>query len=320
MSHPSTAAAMTDQTVWITGAGGFIGRALAVHLAGQGARVLGLGHGGPSAGPPGLSHWIAGDVNAEHMDTLLAAGGPPRAVYHLAGGASVGAAEADQAADFHRTVTSTALLLDWLRRASPASRVVAVSSAAVYGAGHAGPIAETALTRPVSIYGRHKLEMETLCAVHAREQGQPIAVGRLFSVYGAGLRKQLLWDLSARLAAAPAVLELSGTGEELRDWTSIDDIVRALPALSEIASSACPTLNVGAGRGVCVRDIAGFALRAWPSRARLSFNGAVRPGDPFSLIADTARLSALGVACAVQAEDGVAGYIAWSRAQMEAAA
>ena len=144
---------------------------------------------------------------------------------------------------------------------------------------------------------------------------RPSLMRTLFSVYGAGLRKQLLWDLSARLAAAPAAIELSGTGEELRDWTSIDDIVRVLPALAQIASPACPTMNVGTGRGVRVRDIAGLALAAWPSPARLSFNGAARPGDPFSLIADTTRLSALGIACAVQAEDGVARYIGWSRAQ-----
>ena len=313
---------MTGQTVWITGAAGFIGRALARALAGQGQRVLGLGHGAwtaPDLAASGLSHWVGGDVQTDHLAALARLGGEPEAVYHLAGGASVGAAEADPRADLERTVTSTGALLDWLAQAAPAAHVVAVSSAAVYGAGHAGPIPEAAPVNPLSVYGRHKAMMEALCRGHAA-RGRPVAIGRLFSVYGAGLRKQLLWDLSTRLAAGPAFIELSGTGDELRDWTAIGDIVAALPRLAALASDACPTLNVGTGRGVSVRDVAAAAIAAWGSPARLRFNGAVRPGDPFSLIADTSQALAHGVACPAPVEAGVAAYIGWSRRAAELAA
>ena len=50
---------------------------------------------------------------------------------------------------------------------------------------------------------------------------------RLFSVYGAELKKQLLWDLCGKFAAGGAV-ELGGTGNELRDWTDVRDVARAL--------------------------------------------------------------------------------------------
>ena len=313
---------MRGQTVWITGAAGFIGRALARALAGVGASVVGLGHGAltaPDLAASGLSHWISGDVHADHLATLARLGGPPAVVYHLAGGASVGAAEADPEADLRRTVTSTAVLLDWLARAAPATRVVAVSSAAVYGAGHAGPIPETAPVNPVSVYGRHKAMMEALCRDHAG-RGLPVVTGRLFSVYGAGLRKQLLWDLSSRLAADPTVIELAGTGDELRDWTAIGDIVSALPRLAELAAADCPILNVGTGRGVSVRDVAAAAIAAWGSSARLSFSGVSRPGDPFSLIADTTAASARAIICPSAVEAGVGAYINWSRRVAELAA
>jgi len=47
-------------------------------------------------------------------------------------------------------------------------------------------------------------------------------------VYGSELRKQLLWDVCRKLSAGAERLELGGTGGELRDWTSVDDVVRAI--------------------------------------------------------------------------------------------
>ena len=75
-----------------------------------------------------------------------------------------------------------------------------VSSAAVYGPGHEGPIGEDARLDPASPYGCHKLVMELLCRSYARSFGVSIVLLRLFSVYGEGLQKQLLWDLCSKLA------------------------------------------------------------------------------------------------------------------------
>ena len=97
--------------------------------------------------------------------------------------------------DFLRTVATTAELLEWLRQEAPRTRLAAVSSAAVHGTGHAGRIAESAPTRPLSPYGYHKLMMERLCRSYASSYGLPCLVLRLFSVDGPGLRKQLLLSL-----------------------------------------------------------------------------------------------------------------------------
>ena len=45
-------------------------------------------------------------------------------------------------------------------------------------------------------------------------------------MYGSSLKKQVLWDMCAKLASGARQLELGGTGEELRDWTDIRDVVR----------------------------------------------------------------------------------------------
>ena len=135
------------QTIWITGARGFIGRHLAKRLASEGNTVVGIGHGAwttSAAASFGVTHWVNGDITGNNLHGLHSTCGLPAVVYHLAGGASVGAALVNPNEDFSRTVGSTVSLLEWLRLVSPSTSLVAVSSAAVYGAGHAGPIAEEA--------------------------------------------------------------------------------------------------------------------------------------------------------------------------------
>jgi UDP-glucose 4-epimerase len=58
---------------------------------------------------------------------------------------------------------------------------------------------------------------------------------RPFSVYGPGLRKQLLWD--AMQKADRGAFEFFGSGRELRDWVYVSDLVECLLKASEHASA-----------------------------------------------------------------------------------
>jgi UDP-glucose 4-epimerase len=283
--------------------------------------VLGLGHGAwpaPEAKEWGLSHWLNGEIEASNLNALRVAGGFPGAVVHLAGGATVGAAVAYPREDFSRTVGTTAELLEWLRQESPETRLVVASSAAVYGAGHAGLITEDAPVNPSSPYGYHKWMMEALCRSYGSSFGLRTVVARMFSVYGPGLKKQLLWDLCSKLGTVPDTVELGGSGKELRDWIDVRDAVRVLSRLAEQAAPSVPTFNIGTGIGTPVRDVAEHVLRAWhggKSRTQLRFTGVARTGDPFSLVAGCARLSSLGLTCDIALRDGLEAYVAWFRNQ-----
>ena len=302
---------------WITGAHGFIGRHLSCQLAGLGHDVAGLGHGvWPDAevAAHGLTCWISGDINANNLRSLVAASGLPDVVFHLAGGSSVRTALANPSEDFFRTVTTTEELLKWLRQSAPLARVVAISSAAVYGAGHDGPLPETTALRPYSPYGHHKARMEALFRSYGTDFGLHAVIARLFSVYGAELRKQLLWDLCLKLEGNVRPLKLGGTGDEVRDWTEVRDVVRALARLSDLAAPEVPVLNVGTGIGTSVRQIASGMLKAWDpsSDARdVIFDGNAREGDPFSLQADAKELERLGFEWRIPLSQGLADYARW---------
>ena len=300
--------------VWITGAKGFIGSHLGRELAGAGHAVHGVGHGALAEAERsrlGLHSWINGEIEATNLDALASAHGLPSAIVHLAGGSSVGLAIAHPYEDFSRTVGSTSRLLEWLRVRSPKSRLIAVSSAAVYGSGHAGPISEDATLTPMSPYGEHKRMMEQLCRSYAMSYGIASTVVRLFSVYGAGLRKQLLWEICSRLQENNRELVLGGTGEEIRDWCEVRDVVRLLAMFVQSSQSEpFRVINGGRGQAVRVSEIAALLVRYWGGTT-VRFSGNVRAGDPFSLVADVTALCSTGFSWRVVPEQGIDQYVRW---------
>ncbi len=309
--------------VLITGAHGFIGKHLARWMSESGHQVCGVGHGSwpdSDAAVWGVSDWLNADVRADSLRVLQKRFGTPELVFHLAGGSSVGAAIANPHEDFYRTVVTTAELLEWLRLDVPRARLVAVSSAAVYGADHSGAIAEDARVSPYSPYGYHKRLMEQLCFSYAATYGQQVTIARLFSVYGLGLSKQLLWDLCSRLVAGANPLVLGGKGDELRDWIEVRDVARALGLLGSMEGQRTRVINIGSGLGHPVRSISEAVLQHWMEdggrhaqrrRPELHFSGIARSGDPHSLVADTAVLRSSGFESAISLQQGLADYVRW---------
>lgn len=302
--------------VWVTGAHGFIGRHLARHLANEGLTVFGIGHGHwpeHEAARWGLHMWLNGALEPANLDLLVERGGLPSVVYHLAGGASVGASLQAPLEDFTRTVDTGAQLFDWLRRRAPEAAVVIVSSAAVYGAGYSGPIPTTVLPRPFSPYGHHKLMLEQLARSYAEGFGLRSAVVRLFSVYGPWLYKQLLWDLCSRLNNDVQELQLGGDGGELRDWTEVQDVVRLLYRAGDAASIDVPIINGGSGVATPVRDVAEIVVRSWGANIPVCFSGLTRQGDPYSLVSSPCIVNGEPFLWRSSVSEGVAAYVDWFR-------
>ncbi len=302
-------------TVWVTGAKGFIGRHLAIRLEQAGCTVGGIGHG---AFPPeiarqsGLSQWINGDIGAHNLQQLLKLTGPPDTIYHLAGGSSVGLSLQTPVEDFQRSVVSTSALLEWIRNAVPDVRLVVSSSAAVYGDTGLDRIPEIGPFTPYSPYGFHKRSAELMCESYAQTFGLKVAVVRLFSVYGPGLCKQLIWDLCNRLQHEPPRLEMQGTGDEIRDWLYVEDAVTLLVAASKIASAPLALVNGGTGLGTCVRDVVQILCDILEQSPDIEFSGRTRPGDPFSLVADTTRLQqTFGLSLEHSLRLGLTEYVNW---------
>jgi UDP-glucose 4-epimerase len=266
----------------VTGAAGAIGRYVVRQLAQRGDRVIGIGHG--TRPPVPLEGWINGDVTEANLSVLVGAHGVPALTVHLAGGSSVGPSLAAPAEDFARTVGGTVNLLDWTRRNAPETVTVLASSAAVYGDANASPVAADAPRAPLSPYGNHKAMMEMAAASYGRNFALRTVCVRLFSVYGDGLQKQLVWEVLNRIARGERDLALGGTGRETRDWVDIGDAAAMLLAAAAQASAQSPRLNGATGVATSVADTVNALARGCGFPVSLRFDGRNRPGDPLHLV------------------------------------
>jgi UDP-glucose 4-epimerase len=274
--------------------------------------VRGIGHGSWTRAEWrewGLSDWHSSNVT---LDAIVSYAGEPDIIVHCAGSGSVGFSMSHPAQDFDRTVVTTRDVLEYARLHRPNAKVVLPSSASVYGNAQALPIGVDAALHPVSPYGLHKQMAEELCLAYFRHFGIPTTIVRLFSVYGVGLRKQLLWDACIKLARGPA--SFGGTGHETRDWLHVDDAARLLLAAGRAVLADRPIINGASGRGVPIRWVIETISKSFGGTEDVQFSGVSRPGDPLHQIADLGEARALDWQPEQVFEDELGRYVEWFKA------
>lgn len=283
----------------VTGAFGFLGRHVAAGLAQEGWSVV-------EAGRPEV------EIPSPEFDVLLDSA-EPELVVHCAGPASVPASVEDPSGDFRGSVRVLFDVLQRLRGRDAA--LVLVSSAAVYGEPERLPVAEDAPISPISPYGFHRALCELLVREFHDLWGLRCCILRVFSAYGEGLRRQIMWDICSS-ALRDGAVSLHGTGEESRDFVHASDVARAVTLVARSAPLEADAYNVATGSESSIASVAGLLLEELGSDVPLSFSGRTRPGDPRHWRADVGRLAALGYAPLVTLEEGARAYAAWARAEL----
>lgn len=298
----------------VTGAAGFIGSYVAGLAVERSYEVHGVGLAeAPAIAVAGLRHhrMCKGQEGFESLIEEIR----PVACIHAAGRASVYESVANPALDFASGPVLTFALLDELRRHAPECRVLFLSSAAVYGNPEKLPVGESAPAAPISPYGFHKHQSELLCREFTEVYGMKTAIARIFSAYGEGLRRQVLWDI-CRKSLIEGRLLLHGTGAETRDFLHVRDIAVGLMQIVEGAPMGGETYNLASGHAVSIGDLATTAISALGVDIEPEFDGCVPVGDPRYWCADISKISALGFVPAVPLTAGVGSYAQWARQQL----
>lgn len=307
-----------DRVVLVLGAAGFVGRHVCRVLAGHGYSVFGVGHGTWTENEwreSGLSRWLAADISLESLYQLTN-GIQPQFIVHCGGSGTVSYSYTNPLADFQRATQSTALALEWIRLNCPNTcRLVLISSAAVYGDQGDSNAAENSIKCPISPYGVHKLTAECLCESYSRFFGISSSIVRLFSVYGEGLRKQLLWDALSKFKRNEYAF--FGTGNEIRDWIHVEDAAE-LVARAGMAEQFKFVVYNGGSEHATTRDVLGLLAKVSNYTNTLIFNGESHQGNPRRLTSDSRQtMRLLQWKPQINLEVGVRRYVLWYHSQQD---
>ncbi len=295
----------------VTGAGGFLGRYIVAEMASQGWTVSAICRRSAAQTGPEFQtvEWHQIDLPSPRLDDLLDRV-RPEVLIHAAGPASVPASISDPEGDFRGSAGVFFQVLESVRRNSPESRVLFLSSAAVYGNPPRLPVSEDSPLRPISPYGFHKLICERLCEEFYGIYNIPTCSVRIFSAYGPGLGKQVFWDICQKALTGKAI-SLLGTGRETRDFVHARDVAGAVELVARRGNFQADVFNVGVGEETRIEDLARMLLSGLGRDIPITFSGEHRCGDPVRWRADIRRLLDFGFAPRYSIADGVTSYCDW---------
>lgn len=152
------------------------------------------------------------------------------AIVHLAAVPSVPRSIVDPRRSHDTNVTGTLTVLDVARETG--AHVVVASSSSVYGANETMPKSEDMVCRPTSPYGVTKLAAESYAAAYRTSFGLDTLAFRFFNVFGPMQAPDHAYAavLPAFLLAAlrDVPLTIHGDGNQSRDFTFVDSVVRVL--------------------------------------------------------------------------------------------
>ncbi len=281
----------------VTGASGFIGRALVLHLLKRNVEVIAVDC--RPATLPCVSHVI--DLRAiGALDSLL---DERSVVFHMAARADVGASVGDPRGDYESNIAAMFEILESVRNAG--CRLVYPSTASVFDSMNELPLCETAYVRPTSPYAAGKAAGEAYCAAYYRSYNIDVRVARMFSVYGVGMNRFVIHDLIRKIQRDPRRIEIRGDGQQIRDYLYIDDAARGLVHIAE-HGKAGQDYNLATGVPVRLLDLAHqiAVLMGHPEIAIVP-SGEPSPGDVPKWYADISKIRHIGFTPQVSFDEGL---------------
>jgi UDP-glucose 4-epimerase len=287
----------------VTGGAGYIGGHVVAALRREGVPVvvlddLSTGQAQRLPVDVPLVHGRVGDPRVLRSVLAGAAG-----VVHLAALTSAPESLRDPLAYYRANVSDTAALLAAMADAG-VSRIVASSSAAVYGSAAGAALTEQDLPRPENPYGTTKWIGERLLAEVAAARGTASVALRFFNVVGAATPALADTRATALLprvlrAAAGARLQVHGLahptpdGSAIRDFVHVRDVAEAhVAAVHRLTQGGggSAVYNVGTGRGCSVLELIALTERV-TGRPVTWTAGPARAGDPSRSVADPALIA-----------------------------
>jgi UDP-glucose 4-epimerase len=312
-------------TALITGGAGFIGSHVAERFLAEGWTVSIIDNlvTGKRENLPATATFHELDIRSAEAAALVASL-RPQALVHLAAQMDVRKSVEDPRFDAETNVVGSLNLLEAVRHASPATRVVFASTGgAIYGDFTTPPNVETFVKDPESPYAISKLSVELYLAYYGRVHGLETVALRFGNVYGPRQDPHgeagVVAIFCGRLIEGRA-LTVFGDGTQTRDYVYVTDVAdatfrgatRALPAAGKLDVRA---YNVGTGIGTSVTRLAEVLSRSAGKVPTLE-HAPRRPGEQQDSVVDVTKAAReLEWRPVVSLEDGLARSYEWFAAR-----
>jgi nucleoside-diphosphate-sugar epimerase len=232
-------------------------------------------------------------------------------VFHFAGNANVHNSVLAPRQDFDINAVATVAMLEAMREAKQSGKFIFASSASVYGNPRRLPADENDPTQPISPYGVSKLAAERYVDVYCKLYGLRGVSLRMFSPFGPGLRKQIIFDLTRKLIRDPRRIDVLGDGSQTRDFIYIDDVVSATLCIATRGKSHGDVYNVGTGTETSVAEVVGKLVNLVGRDTQVRYTGSQNQGYADHWRSNVDRLAALGWKPAFPLEQGLRQTVEW---------
>lgn len=226
----------SGKKIAVTGAGGFIGRALVTYLQEKGEEVM------------ALDSKMLDVTDGEAVNAL-----PFREIghiVHLAGKTFVPHSW-EAPAEFVKTNTMGTLhMLEFCRMYEIPMTYI---SAYIYGQPEKNPIRETDIVKPNNPYAKSKYMAEELCEFYAKQFGVKVCIIRPFNVYGPGQKENFLIPQIITHAIKQNCIQVLDLAPR-RDYIYLDDLLEAIwQTVDQVQEYE--VFNIGSGVSYSVKEV-----------------------------------------------------------------
>lgn len=311
---------LKNQTVLVTGGGGFIGSRLCERLVQSDANVRAFVRY-TSRAEIGLLRFLEPDIlkkveiirgDLRDFSAVAKSLRGVDIVFHLGALISIPYSYVHPVETVQTNVLGTLNILEACRKSG--AKLVHTSTSEVYGTALRVPIDEDHPLQGQSPYSASKIGADKLVESYFRSFGLPTVTVRPFNTYGPGQSTRAVIPTIITQALAGGVVRL-GNLDAIRDFTYLDDTVEGFLLTAQADTWNGETYNLGSGEEISIGAIAALIFRLMGKQAEIQLEKSrLRPekSEVLRLISDNRKAKLeLGWQPTVGMEEGLQRTIRW---------
>ena len=299
--------------ILISGSEGFVARNLSKKLNKFGFKCYGIGRGKWKSNDHkkwGYYKNICATINNKTLNKYKKI--KFDYVVHCAGGVSPNTSltkSISEIKDFEKNVFSINSILDYLVLNNKKTKVIFISTLSVYGNSKVKKLKEENKLNPISNYAINKVIAENICESFYKKYKINILILRGGSLYGNGLRRQMIHDVCKKIMKKQSIF--FGSGKETRDFIHIDDFTDLIKKIIIKSFKNFLVINAGCGKGIKVIDVINYIGKKLKKNIQPKFNMFGSNVNPVSLVANISKTKKFNWYPKIDFYKGLEEYINW---------